>query len=205
MKVVIVAAYSLIRRGLYSILSNQLNIQLTGEASTIEEGIMALLNTNPDIVLVDANLGSKSGLDLFEEARQQGIKTKFILLGIYQSKDFFLRSMNLGVEGHILREANAEEVLYAINQVYKGKKYYDSELFQYMHSHENENEIFELTPREREILIALGKGMSNYQIAHTYYITENTVKKHISKIFAKLHLHDRVQAAIFVNSKGIVG
>lgn len=205
MKVVIVAAYSLIRQGLFSILSNQVNIQLSGEASTVEEGIMVLDKNCPDIVLVDANLGSKSGLDLIVMARQQGITSKFILLGIYENKDFFLKSIHLGVEGHILREANTEEILYAINQVYKGKKYYDSELFQFMNYQEREKEVLELTPREREILIALGKGLSNYQIAKNYYITENTVKKHISKIFAKLNFKDRVQAAIFVNSRGLVG
>lgn len=201
MKVVVVAAYPLVRQGLVSILTNQNDIQLSGEAATEEEALIVIDKIIPDIVIVDANLGCKSGLDLIIKARQQNLAFKFILLGIYENKRFIFDSIKVGVEGHILREAPSDEIIYAIHQVYKGKKYYDSDLFKYMSYHEREKEVPDITPREREILVALGKGLSNRQIAKDFCITENTVKKHIGNILSKLNLHDRVQAAIFVNNK----
>lgn len=204
MKIAVISGYPLVIRGLISIFSGQENFQLCKEATTMAEALIILEKERPDIAIVEAKLGSRSGLDLILEARQQGIETKFILLGLYENKEFLLKAIKVRVEGHILREAYPEEILYAVDQVSKGKKYYDSDLIEYLNRQEPEKQISGLTIREKQILGALGKGLSNREIAKELFVTEHTVKKHVSQILAKLKLHDRVQAAIFANSKDLI-
>ncbi len=98
----------------------------------------------------------------------------------------------------MLKEAFAEDILYAFRVVARGKKFFDSEMMQYAKS--DEDEFKDLTPREKDVLSELGRGLSNIQIAQTLYISENTVKKHISSIFSKLGLSHRLEAGVFVNN-----
>jgi DNA-binding NarL/FixJ family response regulator len=98
------------------------------------------------------------------------------------------------------------EILHVIDQIHRGKKYYDA---CFIDSMINENDvepeaINELTAREKEILCEIGKGMSNSKISEKFFISENTVKKHINHIFDKLNIKDRTQAALYVNGCKIV-
>lgn len=113
-------------------------------------------------------------------------------------REDFTKAQEIGVDGFVLKEAFAEDIIYAIHVVARGKKFYDPEIMQYIKS--EEEVLKDLTPRERDILLELGKGLNNTQIANKLYISENTVKKHISNIFSKLGISQRVEAALFVNN-----
>jgi len=202
MKIVVIAGYPMVREGIISIISNQNDIEFSGEATTVREGLKLLEVTKPDIALVDANLGGKNGLEFIIAAKQRRLLSKFILMGFYRSKGFISKALEMEVEGYILREAHPEEILHSIRQVYRGKKYYDSDLLKYINLRNNED-ILGLTSREKEVLMAVSKGLSNKQIAKSLFITEHTVKKHVSQILSKLELSDRTQAAIFANSIGL--
>jgi len=98
-----------------------------------------------------------------------------------------------------LKEALPEELLYALRLVGRGRKYYDPVLLEYKLQEGNDN----LTLREKEVLQKLGQGLNNQEIADELFISENTVKKHVSQILAKLNLHDRTQAALYANNMNI--
>lgn len=198
MKVVVIAQYPIERKGIISIISKQNNIQVSGEAATLTEGLNLLKDAKPDIAIVDTKLGDSTGLDLITMAKGKDISCKFILIGYIYEEDFISRALKSGVEGYLLRDAYPEDIIYAINQVIRGRQYFDAAILEYVLDARKPN-ISLLTPRETEILMELGKGLSNKQIGKIHYITEHTVKKHISRILRELELKDRTQAAIYAN------
>lgn len=197
MKVLIVDDHPMVRKGLFSILSMEENIQEIKEASNVEEAIYILHTHNPDITILDLMLGKEDGLEVVAQAKDKRIKTKFLILTSSSRRDEFLRAQELGVDGFILKEAFAEDVIYALHVVVRGKKFFDPGITQCIES--EEDGLKELTPRERDVLLELGKGRNNTQIADSLYISENTVKKHIGSIFNKLGVNHRVEAALLVN------
>ncbi|OGO79218.1 MAG: DNA-binding response regulator, partial [Clostridiales bacterium GWB2_37_7] len=154
-------------------------------------------------VIVDLKLGREDGLEIVNMANKKDIKTKFIALTSSSRKDDFLRAQQAGVDGYMLKEAFAEDILYAFRVVARGKKFFDPEMLQC--AREAEDELKDLTPREKDVLSELSRGLSNIQIAERLYISENTVKKHISSIFSKLGLSHRLEAAVFVNNTINIG
>ena len=121
----------------------------------------------------------------------------------------FKRAKEISVDGYVLKEALPEELINALQIVSKGRKYYDPGVLDLlMTSHERpfeiDGHIEQLTPKEKEVLLELGMGHSNKQISQTLFITEYTVKKHVSQVLAKLGLADRTNAALYANAKGLV-
>ncbi|MGB2993665.1 MAG: response regulator transcription factor [Paenisporosarcina sp.] len=208
MKVVIVDDHPLVRKGLTSILSLDGTMEVLGEATNSREALELFNTTKPDLVLVDLRLGNESGLDLITNAKRLGLSCKFVVLTSSSEENDFKRAKEIGVEGYILKEALPEELLHALNIIRKGRKYYDTAVLDMLMNSSNlidrDGHIEQLTPKEKEILIELGKGHSNREISKILYITEYTVKKHVSQVFAKLGLADRTQAALYANAKGLV-
>ena len=183
-------------------------MEVLGEATNRREAIELLKTVNPDVAMVDLRLGEESGLELIKEARHVGITSKFVILTSLLNKEDFKKAKELDVAGYLLKESLPEELLHALKMIGRGRKYYDPAIFDLMTKEKNpsvvEGNFEQLTPKEKEILIELGKGHSNKEISKTLYITEFTVKKHVSQVFAKLGLADRTQAALYANAKGLV-
>lgn len=200
MKIIIVDDHPLVRQGLSSVLAMERDMELIGESTNVIEALTMISERKPDLALIDLRLGKECGLDIVDAAKKQRSNSKFIILTSSASYEDFLMAEECGVEGYVLKEALPEELLYAIRLVSRGRKYYDPELLEYKL---RQNEIIfheQLTTREREVLKELGKGLNNRQIAKKLFITENTVKKHVGQILAKLELEDRTQAALYANN-----
>lgn len=198
MKLLLVDDHPMVRKGLQSVLALEDNVEEIKEASCAEETLRLLKVYSPDIMIVDLRLGKDNGLELIRKAKEANTNTRYIVLTSSQRKDDFLQAQEAGVYGYILKDAFPEDILYAYRVVARGKKFFDPEMFQ--GSVSEEGNLKELTPRERDVLSELGRGLSNIQIAERLYISENTVKKHISSIFSKLGLNHRLEVAVFVNN-----
>lgn len=201
MKIVIVDDHPLVRRGLSAVLALDSEIELAGEAETVEEALKLVADTGPDLAIVDLKLGSQSGLELVGMLRSASTRT--IVLTSSHAEADLRRAEESGASGYVLKEALPEELLLAIKIVARGKKYFDPGLMDMIHS-QDKGELDKLTPKEREVLLALGEGLSNQGMAKKLVVTEFTVKKHVSQILSKLHLNDRTQAALYAQSKGLV-
>ena len=154
----------------------------------------------PDLAIVDLYLGREYGLDIVSKAKKKGYETKFIILTSSLKREDYLKSKEVGVDGYVLKEAFAEDILYAINLVLRGKHLNDPEIIKHETASTSDHSCLNsLTPREKDVLIELGKGLSNYEIAKKLYISENTVKKHVSNILSKLEVEHRTQAALLAN------
>lgn len=208
MRVVIVDDHPLVRKGLASILTMSGTIELLGEATNSKEALKLFKTTNPELALVDLRLGKESGLDLIKEAQNQGVTCKFVVLTSSTDERDFTGAKELGVSGYILKEAFPEELLHALNMIRRGRNYYDQGVLDFAinmrKTPDKERFMDSLTPKETEVLIELGKGLSNKEISQMMYITEYTVKKHVSQVLAKLNLADRTHAALYANAKGLV-
>jgi len=201
MKILIVDDHPLVRRGIASTLSFEKDIGEIFEASNIEEAMRLIRDKKPDLAIVDLYLGNKDGLQIVSDSKKEGLRTKFVILTSSIKKEDYIRAKEIGIDGYILKEAYAEDILYALNVVLRGKQFIDPEIIRYEISSAQENKyLAELTPRERDVLIELGKGLSNQEIAKNLFISEHTVKKHVSNILLKLELSHRTQAALLANN-----
>lgn len=200
MRLVIVDDHLLVRKGLVSILSNEQNIKEIKEAAEVEEALKIINEEKPDLAMIDLKLGREDGLQVVMKGREASPGTKFVILTSFISREDFLRAERIGIDGYILKEAFAEDILYAISIIRRGKKYYDPGVVDYKNKGESFSIFNELTDREKDVLRELGKGMSNEEIAKKLYISENTVKKHVSSILAKLNMEHRAQVVHIVNS-----
>lgn len=199
MRIIIIDDHPLVRKGLSSVLNIESDIELIGESDNVKEALEMIKHKKPDLALVDLRLGSECGLEIISTAKKLDIETKFIVLTSSASIDDFMMAEECGAEGYVLKEALPEELLFAIRLVNRGRKYYDPELLEYKLKQHDNSYSEQLTDREKEVLKELGNGLNNRQIAEKLFITENTVKKHVSQILAKLNLNDRTQAALYAN------
>lgn len=203
--ILIVDDHPLVRQGLVSLFSFEEDLSCIGEACNNKEALQLMVEKKPDIVLVDLRLGNESGFDFVEKVSyMDNLNCKFIVLTSSAHLADFQKAKEVGAHGYILKEALPEELLYAIRLVSSGRKYYDPGIMELVLGvDEDEHLINSLTAKEMEVLRELGTGLSNRGIASKLFISENTVKKHVSQILEKLNLADRTQAALFANVKGV--
>ncbi|MDD9270938.1 response regulator transcription factor [Paenibacillus sp. MAHUQ-63] len=207
MNMIILDDHPLVRKGISTVISSGQSMHVVGEAANAQEALRLLGQTCPDLVLVDLNLGNGNGLDFIQEARKRGHACKYMILTSSITRSELQLAQSMQIEGVCLKEAFPEDLLYAVEAVARGRKYYDPVLMGSMmgdKSGKEEADLSELTPKELEVLMSLGRGRSNKEIANALYITEFTVKKHVSQVLAKLELADRTQAALYALSKGLV-
>lgn len=200
MKILVVDDHPLVRKGIISTLSFEKYIDSILESSNKNEAMNMIQREKPELAIVDIYLGREDGLEIVSDSRKRGYKTKFMILTSSLKKEDYIKTKEVGVDGYVLKEAFAEDIIYALHVILRGKKFIDPEIQRYENTSSSEEVGLErLTSREKEVLVELGNGLSNYEIARKLYISENTVKKHVSSILSKLELEHRTQAALLVN------
>jgi len=201
MNIVVVDDHPLARKGIISILQDNINDCCISEETCIKGALNALQIEPVSIMFVDLKLGSEDGLDIVSLGMKIRPVTKYIIITTYMTKEAFRRAEELNVFGYISKSAAPEDIVYVVDLVMRGKKYYDSELVSFIDkSKPIDNSTALLTIREKEVLMELGKGLSNEQIGKNLFISVNTVKKHISSIMSKLDLEHRTQLVLYINN-----
>jgi two-component system nitrate/nitrite response regulator NarL len=206
MKIVVTSNYAVIREGIVSLISKYKDTEIILASESLYEAMFMIRENLADLVLVDTNNDNEKELELIETIKNFGVTTKLVVIDFYGNKEYFIKALKYGVQGYIFGKSTEEEFMYAIEQVYKGKKYFDS---YFVDSMINENlepkyKMDMLTTREREILMEVAKGLSNRKISEKLFITEHTVKKHINHILDKLNISDRTEAALYANKFELV-
>jgi DNA-binding NarL/FixJ family response regulator len=210
-RVIIADDHQLIREGIRQILELEDNIVVVGQACNGEEAFSMAEELEPDIILLDINMPKLNGIETLKRIKDMGIKTKIIILTIHEDREYILKTLKLGADGYMLKDLSADSLIKGIQKVAKGQKYIQSSVANLVkefsdyeeYSDANTNKIKSLTKREYEVLILIAEGLNNKDIAENLYISEKTVKNHISNIFKKLDINDRVQAAIFAYKNNI--
>ncbi len=196
MNILVVDDHPLVRKGIMEILSIYKEWDKILEADNIEKSMKILKEQPIDIVLVDLHLGKENGFDLIVKAKTIYHEIKYIILTSSMNIYDYKKSLQLSVDGYILKDAFIEDIIYALKVVNRGDKYCSPQLLGYSMSGFEPKELRELTDREKEVLTQLSKGFTNAQISKELYITEGTTKKHISNILGKLNLNNRIEAVL---------
>lgn len=203
MHIVIIDDHPLVRQGLSAVLSIEDDMIIVDEASSSKEGIRSVCEKKPDVAIVDLRLSDSSGLDTIQICREKVPSCKYIVLTSSADRGDFCKAEEIGADGYILKQAFPEEIISAVRLVHRGRKYFDPIMVENFMQNKSNDPFGVLTSRERDVLDALGEGLRNREIARKLFITEFTVKKHVSQIFAKLDLSDRTQAALLVRNRRV--
>ncbi|WP_438433916.1 LuxR C-terminal-related transcriptional regulator [Gorillibacterium sp. sgz500922] len=200
-RVIVVDPYQLVRRGITSILSGESDIEVCGESADRNETLALIGSERPDVCIMNNRINQESGLDVIGQLKKAGAECRFVYLTSSMKPFELQQALQLGVEGVVLKEALPEELIFAVRMIGRGRKYYDFEMLEArLLDRQPENE-HQLTPKEQEVLEMLSLGLTNKEIASRLFVTEYTVKKHVSQILGKLNLSDRTKAALYFHSQ----
>lgn len=196
----------LVREGLKQLLELETDIDVIAQAGDGKEAVQQALEYTPDVVLLDINMPRMNGIEVLRRFKDLGVKSKVIMLTIHEDKEYLFETMKIGANGYVLKDSDSDSLIKAIKGVNNGETYIQpsisSLLVEDMDRKDNESnkellKIKSLTKREYEVLTLIAEGLSNRSIADKLYISEKTVKNHVSSILKKLEVNDRIQAAIF--------
>lgn len=208
-RVLIADDHKMVREGLRRILEFDGEIQVIDEADNGEECIKKIRSSKPDIVLLDINMPVMNGIEALQEIRKKKLKTKVIILTVHNEIEYLLRAVDIGIDGYVLKDSDAHELIRAVTSVYEGDKFIQPSLIPLLNSKLiardlDAERLEQLSKREIEVLKLVAVGMFNKEIGVELGISERTVKNHLSSIFKKIDSSDRTHAAVFAIRNGLV-
>ncbi|WP_127592258.1 response regulator [Paenibacillus lautus] len=212
--------HAMVRWGLQVFLATQPDIEMVGEAANGEEALETAKHLNPDVVLMDLNMPILNGIDTTARLKKEQPHIKVIVLTSFIDYGHVLPAIRAGARGYLLKDIEPEDLVAAIRRVYEGQVELHPDAAGLLMTHvtspagadetsgsghqEESVELDKLTRREQEVLQLIASGMNNREISEALYITEKTVKTHVSHLLDKLGVADRTQAAIYALKHGIV-
>jgi DNA-binding NarL/FixJ family response regulator len=201
-RVVIADDHAVVRQGLRTFLDLQDDIEVVAEAGDGAEALAAAEEHAPDVVLIDLVMPNVDGIEAIRGLRERVPAARAIVLSSFIEDEKLLPAVRAGAAGYLLKDVEPQQLVEAIRTVHAGGALLHprvaSRLLEEMASDP-------LTPREREVLALIGRGMANKVIARELSLSEKTVKAHVSSILAKLGVSDRTQAALYAVRAGLVG
>lgn len=207
-RVLIADDHHVVRRGLLFFLKTQKDIEVVGEAKNGYEAIEQVEILQPDIVLMDLVMPELDGIQATERIKKKWPNIHVLMLTSFSDKDHVLPALKAGAAGYQLKDIEPDELVESIRTIMRGEQPIHPEATTSIEKSRLEEEnlphrLNPLTPREQDVLAELTKGKSNREIASSLYVTEKTVKTHISNIFTKLNVQDRTQAALYAVKHGL--
>lgn len=203
-KVVIVDDHALIREGIKKLLELEENFEIAALAGDGYEALDVIKDVRPDVVLLDINMPNMNGIDCLKQIKSLYPDTKVIMLTIHEDAEYLIETINIGAEGYVLKDADVSSLVKAIQKVVQGEVYIHPTLSgilvrEYKRKDRNIEDVIgnNLTKREYEVIRLISKGYNNKEIAIELFISEKTVKNHVSNIFKKIKVTDRTQAALY--------
>ena len=192
--------YPLSRQGLESVIRMYRPEEQVLQAGNVKEAVAWVEKSQGDMAFVDLKLKREGGFSFVRWLREQGKPVKVMLIASDLKNHDFEQARELGIEGCVQKDAFLDEILYGLKVVERGGRFYSSGLIESMEEEEQEKKkLGGLTGRELEVLKLLSRGYSNAKIGQKLFISEGTVKKHITSILGKLCLENRVEAVLFAS------
>ena len=210
-RVLLVDDDDLMRAGLRSVLSSDETIEVVGEAGDGRAALGEVRKLRPDLVLMDIRMPDLDGISATRDVLAAEPDLKVVVLTTFEEDDYIFEALSAGASGFLLKRTKPEELIAAIHTVAGGDSLLSPSVTRRVIDRMATQpaaalsgaRLEQLTPREREVLELVGRGLSNREIAETFVIEESTVKTHVKRILMKLGLRDRVQAVIFAYESGV--
>jgi DNA-binding NarL/FixJ family response regulator len=206
--VLVVDDHAVVREGLRAFLELQDSIEVIGEAGDGHEAVEQATRLMPDVVLMDLVMPRLDGLEAMRELRTSLPATRVIVLTSFLDDAMLLPALRAGAAGYLLKNAQPQEIARAVRAAHAGEALLDpvvaARVVETLAAEGREQPIDRLTPREREVLILIGRGFPNKLVARELGLSEKTVKAHVGRVLAKLGVTDRTQAAVLAVRAGLV-
>jgi DNA-binding NarL/FixJ family response regulator len=203
----------LVRTGLRTILEVQPDIEIVGEAADGSEAVSRATRAAPDVVIMDIRMPVVDGIEATSRIAQALPGTRVLILTSYGLDQYVYETLRAGAAGFLLKTDRPERIVDAVRAVASGEALLGPDTTRRLIERfvqgpvpdpPEPSALTALTPREREVLLLVARGLSNQQIADRLFIGDGTVKTHVARLLAKLQLHDRVQVIIYAYETGLV-
>ncbi len=211
--VVIADDQQLVREGFRAILEGLEDIEVVGEASDGAQAIELTRSLDPDVVLMDIRMPGVDGLEATRRLIKGGSASKILILTTFDLNEYVYEALKAGASGFLLKDVPRDQLVTAVRVVAGGdallapsitKRLIEEFVSRPRLGPESPSQLLALTERERDVLKLIAQGRSNAEIADTLYISEATVKSHVTSIFSKLRIRDRAQAVVAAYESGLV-
>jgi DNA-binding NarL/FixJ family response regulator len=201
----------LMRAGLAAVLASDETIEVVGEASTGREAVTSARRLVPDVVLMDVRMPDLDGIAATRELASAAPEARVLILTTFEEDDYIFGGLQAGASGFLLKRTRPEELIAAVHTIAAGDSLLSPSVTRRVIDQmaagrsqaRTKVDAEELTPRERDVLELLARGLSNAEIAQSLVIEPSTVKTHVKRILMKLDLRDRVQAVIYAYEHGL--
>ena len=211
-RVLLVDDDDLMRAGLRSVLSSDETIEVVGEVGDGTLATGSVRELRPDLVLMDIRMPALDGISATRDVLAVAPDVKVVVLTTFEDEDYIFDALSAGASGFLLKRTKPEELIAAIHTVADGDSLLSPSVTRRVIDRMATQPVAglsgarldDLTPREREVLELVGRGLSNREIAESFVIEESTVKTHVKRILMKLGLRDRVQAVILAYETGLI-
>lgn len=207
-RVAVIEDHPMFRQGLVALLNTLPDIDVVGEAADAEEGQHLVTSTEPDVVLMDLHLPGRSGTDLTAHITAHHPNVAVLVLTMLEDDDSIRGALAAGATGYLLKEATPQEITRAVEAVASGQAVFGGSAAGRVIAAIAERPrlrdlLPDLTDREREVLDLLARGLTNTAIAERLYLSDKTVRNHVSNIFMKLGVTDRAAAVARARDEGL--
>lgn len=203
-RVVLADDHVFVRDGIKSLLENEANIIVVGEATDGLEALKILETTKPDLLILDIRMPNLTGIEVVEKLRSQNNNVKIVMLSMHESEEYVLKSIRAGADGYLLKGSSKEEFLKAVHTVANGGKYFSGDISSILINHLSNpvlpaeskqilNEENLITKREKEILKLLLSGKGNKEIAEALDISKRTAEVHRFNLMKKLKVKNLIE------------
>ncbi|MFI6322443.1 response regulator [Nonomuraea sp. NPDC050556] len=203
----------LLRMAFSMVLEAQPDMEAVGEAADGAEAVRLARRLRPDVVLMDVRMPGTDGIQATEKILRDRRQTRVLILTTFDLDEYAFAALRAGASGFLLKNARPDELLAAIRNVAAGEAALSPRITRHMldtFAHqlgpppEEDPRLHRLTPRELDVLVEVGRGLSNAEIAAALHLAEATVKTHLGRVLTKLELRDRVQAVVFAHQNRLV-
>jgi DNA-binding NarL/FixJ family response regulator len=200
-RLLIVDDHFVVRIGLTSALNLEPDMQVIAEARSGREAVTLFEKHRPDVVVMDYQLPELNGAEATAAIRAQSPDARIIVLSVYKGEEDVHRAVQAGASGYLPKSAEPRELVEAIRAIHNGGQYFPAAISAALSQRQARGRLSE---REQEVLVMIVRGRSNKEIAAALGVSENTVKVHTTKVFEKLNVADRLEAATAAIQRGIV-
>lgn len=203
-RILLVDDHDIVRLGLMTLLNDQPDMEVIGEASTAAEAVHQTETLSPEVVLMDIRLPGEGGIEATRQVTAKFPKVKVVMLTSFADDELVMRAISAGAVGYVLKQVGNEELIRAIQAAARGEALLDPSTTARLLSRVREAErraeedaFRELSDREMDVLTHLAKGRTNAEIASLLNLSEKTVGNYVSNMFEKLHLNNRIELAAY--------
>ena len=201
LRLLLVDDHFVVRSGLAASLVLEDDMSVIAEAADAKEAVSAYETHAPDVVLMDLQMGETNGVEAVAKICQDHPAARILVFSSFARDEDIYRAIRAGALGYLQKAAPREDLLEAVRQVSRGNRYLPREIAQRLADRLNRPEP---SPREREVLALIAKGRSNKEVASDLGLSEDTVKRHVSNLMAKLGAQDRTQAVTEALRRGLI-